>query len=128
MENKRTPAWWIGTILKFLIVLFFLFDSITKIIKHPKSVEGTVQLGLPEDCLIPLGLYLFFGTLLYIYNKTSILGGVFITAYLGGAVAVTYAAQQPGHSYVFAIMFAVIMWLAEFLRNLKMRTVLPIIK
>jgi hypothetical protein len=128
MENIRKASWWIGTILKGLTVLFLLFDAIMKIIKHPQAVEGTKQLGLPEDCLVVLGLYLFIATLLYLYNKTAILGGLLITAYLGGAVAIMYAAQKEGHPYIFPIVFAVLMWGAEFLRNEKMRTVLPLTK
>ena len=128
MENKRKISWWIGTVLKGLTVLFLLFDAIMKIIKNPHAVEGTKQLGLPEDCLVVLGLYLFIATLLYLYNKTAIFGGLFITAYLGGAVAIMYAAKQEGHPYIFPIVFAVLMWGAEFLRNEKMRNVLPIIK
>jgi hypothetical protein len=76
-----------------------------------------------------LGLiYLFIATLLYLYNKTAVFGGLVITAYLGGAVAIMYAAQKEGHPYIFPIVFAVLMWGAEFMRNEKMRTVLPLIK
>jgi hypothetical protein len=59
MENKKKISWWIGTILKGLITLFLLFDAIMKIIKNPQAVEGTKQLGLPENCLMVLGAYLF---------------------------------------------------------------------
>jgi hypothetical protein len=122
------PQWWVGTILKVLISLFLLFDAAMKIIKHTKAVESTVQLGLPEDSLQVLGLYLLLSTVLYIYPATALLGILFITAYLGGAVAIMYKANLGGHPYFFPIVIAVIIVLAEFLRNEKMKSVLPFIK
>ncbi len=127
MENQMTlskTSLWSGRILKGILSLFLLTDGIMKLIKHPKYVEGTQQLGLPESCMTVLGLYLVAGTLLYIYRKTSFLGSLFLTAYLGGAAAITYAANNDGHPYLFPVIFTVILWLAEYLQNQKIRTVL----
>ncbi len=129
MENQTShskTALWSGRILKGLLCLFLFFDSSMKIIKHPMAVEGTAQLGLPESCLQPLGIYLLIGPLLYIYNRTVFLGGLLITAYLGGAVAITYHAQKEGHPYLFPVVFAILVWVAEYLRNEKARAFLPL--
>jgi hypothetical protein len=131
METQNTisnPLWWTGTVLKGLISLFLLFDSVMKIIKHTKAVESTLQLGLPEDSIQVLGLYLLLSTALYIYPSTAMLGILCIIAYLGGAVAIMYKANLGGHPYFFPIAIAVIIVVAEFLRNEKIKSVLPLIK
>ena len=131
MENQQHNSklsLWLGRILKWLLTLFFLLDAFMKIIKHPKAVEATKLLGLPENCLQVLGFYLFVATVLYLYPRTVILGGLLLTAYLGGAVAITFAANNEGHPYLFPVVFAIILWVAEFLRNEKIRPFLPLTK
>ncbi|MDB5029672.1 DoxX family protein [Mucilaginibacter sp.] len=121
------PLWWTGTILKGLLCLFFLFDAIMKVIKNSYSVAGTKQLGLPENCVQFLGAYLLISTVLYIYPRTVIMGFLFLIAYLGAAVAITYRADIAGHSYIFPIVFATLVLLAEFLRNATVRSIIPLI-
>jgi hypothetical protein len=121
------PLWWTGTILKGLLCLFLLVDAIMKLIKSSPSVEGTKQLGLPENCVQFLGVFLLISTALYIYPRTVMMGFLFLFAYLGGAVAITYSANIGGHSYIFPIVFAVFILLAEFLRNATVRNMMPLI-
>lgn len=120
------PVWWIGTILKGLLCLFLLFDATMKLIKNSHAIEGTKQLGLPEDSIQFLGAYLLVSTALYIYQRTAIMGCLFIFAYLGGAVAITYRAGIDGHPYIFPMVFAILILLAEFLRNTAMRNIIPL--
>ncbi|HXC06118.1 MAG TPA: DoxX family protein [Bacteroidia bacterium] len=129
-QQSRTPkaALWTGYILKTLFSLFLLFDAAMKVIRHPQAVEGTKKLGLPEECIPVLGIYLLIATVLFIIPRTAILGALFITAYLGGAVAITYQAKMEGHPYVFAIVFAVLLWISEYLRSEKLRQVFPLVK
>ena len=124
--NNSKISLWSGRILKVLIVLFLLFDAVMKIIRHPKYIEGTMELGLPASSVQPLGIYLFLATVLYFIPKTTVLGGLLVTAYLGGAVAITYAANNSGHPYIFPIVFAAAIWIAEYLRNTKLRSALPL--
>ena len=124
-QTKQVKARrWTGRILHGIISLFLLFDSVVKIIKHPEAVKGTTQLGLPESCIQPLGWYLLLCTVLFIIPRTRLLGGIFLTAYLGGAVAITYSAQQEGHPYLFAIVFAIIAWLSILLQNNQIKNAL----
>jgi hypothetical protein len=122
------PVWWTGTILKILLSLFLLVDAVMKLIKHPQYVEGTKQLGLPESCVQFLGLYLLIATLLYVFPRTVVLGLLFLMTYLGAAVAITYQVNNSGHPYVFPVMMALLLVVAEFLRNQKVRTILPLVK
>ena len=131
MESPNTiskPIWWTGTIVKGLLCLFLVFDAVMKLIKHPSAVENTIQMGLPESCIPYLGVYLLLSTALYIYPKTVMLGMLFLAAYLGAAAGITFRAGIAGHPYIFPIVFALFIVMAEYLRNEKIRTVVPFTK
>jgi DoxX-like family len=128
MESQNTiskPLWWTGTIVKGLLCLFLIFDAIMKLIMNPSAVENTRQMGLPESCIPILGVYLLLSTVLYIYPKTVMLGILFLAAYLGAAAGIMFRAGVPGHPYIFPIVFAIFIVIAEYLRNGKIRTMLP---
>lgn len=122
------PIWWTGTIIKGLLCLFMIFDAIMKIIKNPSAAESTVQMGLPESSLPFLGVYLLLSTALYIYPKTVMLGMLLIAAWLGAAAGIMYRDGIAGHPYVFPIVVAVFIVIGEFLRNGKIRTMVPFTK
>ena len=131
METQNTilkPVWWTGSIVKGLLCLFLVFDAIMKLIKNPSAVENTMQMGLPESCIPFLGVYLLLSTALYIYPKTVMLGMLFLAAYLGAAAGIMYRAGIGGHPYIFPIVFALFIVIAEFLRNGKIRTMVPFTK
>lgn len=129
MENKKTKrpfSYWAVRTFKILLLLFLYVDALMKVIRHPKYVEGTIQLGLPDNSVQPLGIYLLLATVLYTIPQTALLGAIFLSAYLGGAAAITYAGAISGHPYIFPIVFTALIWLAEYMRNQKIRSVLPI--
>jgi hypothetical protein len=127
-QNNSKLSLWSGRILKVLVAVFLLFDAVMKIIKHPIYIKGTEELGLPASSVQPLGIYLFLSTVLYIIPRTAVLGGLLLTAYLGGAAAITFAASNGAHPYMFPIVFAAVMWAAEYLKNAKMRSAIPLPK
>ena len=53
---------------------------------------------------------------------------LFLSAYLGAAAGITYRADANGHPYIFPIVFTAFIVIAEFLRNEKVREVLPLEK
>lgn len=129
MQNTISkPIWWTGTIVKGLLCLFLAFDAIMKLIKNPSAVENTMQMGLPESCIPFLGVYLLLSTALYIYPKTVMLGVLFLVAYLGAAAGIMYRAGIAGHPCIFPIVFAIFIVIVEFLRNAKIRTIVPFTK
>src|SRR5688572_8212759 len=78
---------WIGRVLTTLIVLFMRMDGALKIIKIQPVVEGTAKLGYPEASIRWIGLAALVGAVLYAIPRTSILGAILLTGFLGGAIA-----------------------------------------
>jgi hypothetical protein len=114
---------WIGWIISGLCILFLLFDAIMKIIKEEHSVKGSVQLGWPEHAIQGIGIALLISTILYLIPKTSILGAILLTGYLGGAIAIMIRAEQ---SLYFALVFGLLVWLGIYLRDEKLRAIIPL--
>jgi len=52
-EQVSKKKLWIGRIMSIIVVLFMLFDSITKLLKTAQVVEATTKLGYPVY-LIPV--------------------------------------------------------------------------
>lgn len=117
---------WAGLILSVLASLFLLFDGAMKLVKPPVVVQATIQLGYPESAILGIGVTLLVCTLLYIVPRTSILGAVLLTGYLGGAVASNIRAGMPLFNVVFPMIVAAMLWGGLWSRDLRVRNLLGV--
>ena len=122
MSSKATLR--TGRVLTTLIVLFMLFDATGKLIKVQPVIDGTVKLGYPVSVIVPLGATLLACTILYAIPRTAVLGAILLTGYLGGAIA-THV-RVGGSDFLFAAAFGVVTWLGVYLRDARLRTLMPI--
>lgn len=117
---------WASRIMIGLVVLFLVADSIGKLVKPQAVVEGTVALGWPESAIAGLGIVLLISTLLYAYPRTSYLGAILLTGYLGGAVATHMRIGDPIFTHVlFPVYMGVILWGGLWFRDDRLRALLP---
>lgn len=117
---------WIGRIVSGLPALFLLVDGVMKLFKPAVVVEATVNLGYPESTIIPIGVVLIICTVLYLIPATSILGAILLTGYLGGAVATHVRTGESLFSIVFPVIFGIFIWLGLYLRDARLRTLVPL--
>ena len=116
---------WAGRILSGLAVLFFLFDSITKLMRVNAVVQGFVQMGYPVRFVPIIGAILLACVIVYLIPRTSILGAVLLTGYLGGAIASNLRVEAPLFTYVLApLYFAVLVWGGLYLRDDRVRALI----
>jgi DoxX-like protein len=119
---------WTGRVLSGLAGLFMLFDGVGKIVKPQPVVEATVRLGYPESSLAGIGIALIVSALVYLYPRTSVLGAIVLTGYLGGAVASQVRINEQLFSIIFPVIFAAIVWGGLYLRNARLRALVPFVK
>jgi hypothetical protein len=112
---------WAGRIVSGLPVLFLLIDGAMKLVKPAPVVEATVGLGYPESVIVPIGVVLIVCTILYLIPKTSVLGAILLTGYLGGAVATHVRTGESLFSIIFPVIFGVLLWLGLYLRDSRLR-------
>jgi hypothetical protein len=108
-------------------VLFLVFDSSIKIAKIKAVTEGFVQMGWPASLAIPIGVLLLTCVIIYAIPRTSVLGAILLTGYLGGAVASQVRLQMPLFGYVlFPIYVALFIWGGLYLREPRLRALIPL--
>ena len=108
---------WAGRVISAIIVLFLLFDSITKLIKVDQVLKASARLGYPESLIPVIGVILLACIILYVIPQTCVLGAILLTGYLGGAVASNLRAGDPLFETIFPIIFGVLAWAGLFLRD-----------
>ncbi|MBS0450662.1 MAG: DoxX family protein [Proteobacteria bacterium] len=107
----------IGIALSCLTTLFFLMDAAGKLFQLDPVVHATLELGWPQSAVLPLGVLLLVGAVLHAVPRTSVLGAIYLTAFLGGAVATHYRLGSPLATHVlFGVYVGAIMWLGLALR------------
>jgi len=115
---------WAGRILSGFVALFLLWDGAMKLFKPFFVVKATRDLGYPESEIVGIGVTLLVCTLLYLFPRTSILGAILLTGYLGGAVASQVRVQAPLFNVIFAFAFGCLVWVGLGLRDLRVRHLL----
>src|SRR5262245_36993044 len=80
------PTWkrWVGRAPGGLAVLFLARDAVGKLVEARPVVEETVRLGYPPGIVFPLGVLLLSCVVIHVIPRTSVLGAVLLTGYLGG--------------------------------------------
>lgn len=120
---------WAGWTLTVLPALFLILDAIMKLAKPSFVVQSTIQLGYPESVIVPLGIVLLVCTILYLVPRTAVLGAVLLTGYLGGAVATHVRHSDPLFSHIlFPVYIGVMLWAGIYLRDERLRSLLPLTK
>ena len=124
MPSKKL---WIGRILSGLMIAFLLVDAIMKVMKARVAVEGSIQLGYPESVVFGIGAILLVSTALYAIPRTSVLGAILLTGYLGGAIATHVRVGSPLFGYtLFPIYVGVVLWAGLYLRDARLRALIPL--
>ena len=114
---------WAGRILSALPVLMLLFSGAMKLVKPVSVLEGFVGLGYPESLALWIGIVELACAVLYVIPRSSVLGAILLTGYLGGATATHVRIGEP---FFIPIVLGVLVWGGLYLRDERLRTLLPL--
>lgn len=119
-----------GWALSGLAILFLTMDAAMKLLALPVVIKSGDALGFPgADMARALGIVLAACTALYAFPRTSVLGAILLTGYLGGAVATHVRAGNPLFTHVlFGVYVAVVLWAGLYLRDAALTALLPLRK
>lgn len=121
-------AVWAGRILSGLVILFLVSDGGIKLVPLDVVTETTAQLGYPGTVNFArfLGVLTLVCTLLYAYPRTSVLGAILLTGYLGGAIATHVRIGNPLFSHtLFGVYLGLMIWGGLYLRDPRIRALIP---
>ena len=122
------PMWqlWTGRVLSALPVLLLLLSASMKLSHPPAVVETFVgKLGYPASMIPGLAVLELLCAVVYVVPRTAVLGAVLLTGYLGGAVA-THV--RVGDAFVVPLLLGVLVWAGLYLRDERVRALLPLRK
>jgi uncharacterized membrane protein YphA (DoxX/SURF4 family) len=117
---------WTGRVLSVLPVLALLMSAYMKFAQSPDVTKGFEHLQWPMKLAIGLGIVEISCTLLYVIPQTSVLGAILLTGYLGGAVATHVRVGDPIGNVATPIVLGVLVWLGLFLRDARLRALIPL--
>jgi TRAP-type C4-dicarboxylate transport system permease small subunit len=113
---------WIGVVLSALPVLMLTMSAIMKFVKPQPLIDGFAKMGWPDHLALGLGIVETICTILYVIPRSAALGAILLTGYLGGAIATHL---RIGESIVFPIVLGVMIWGGLYLRDPRIRAVIP---
>jgi DoxX-like family len=116
-------AIWTGRVISGFVILFLLFDAAIKLMRIAPVMQSFAQFGFSPNVAIPIGAVLLVCTLVYLTPRTSVLGAILVTGYLGGAICTHVRAGQP---FYFPLAFGVLAWVGLYLRDDRIRKLIPL--
>ena len=123
MNSNNKVLTWTGRVLSGLVAIMMAFSASLKFMNLPDVAKQMKELGYPAELLLILGIIEISCAILYAIPQTSVLGAVLLTGYLGGAVATHVRVND---NFAFPAIGGVLVWLGLFLRDWRIRALLPI--
>jgi hypothetical protein len=123
VDTPSRKAVWTGRVISILVSLMFLVSAFLKFKGGPQLAEGMTHLGIPESMVLPLAVLELTVTAIYLIPPTAVLGAVLLTGYIGGALCTHW---RVGDSFIVHIVLGMMMWLGLYLREPRLRPLLPI--
>ena len=104
-----------------------LLDAYGKLVEAAPVIEGTVRLGYPQHLILVMGAIELVCAVAYLVPRSSVVGAILLTGYLGGAVATHMRIGDPLLTHVLSpVYMAVFIWGGLFLRDGRLRVLVPI--
>jgi hypothetical protein len=124
----QSTKWrWGGRILSALVVLFLFWDGVMKLIGPAVVLESFGRFGYPEGIALSIGILQLVCLAVYVIPRTSVLGAIFLTGYIGGAVAIHVRIGDPLFTHaLFPAHMGALLWGGLYLRDDRLRTLIPL--
>jgi len=101
-------------------------DTVMKLLQLGPAVEGTVALGYPVNTVLGIGIAELVCLALYLTPRTSVLGALLLTGYLGGATATHVRIASPLFTHIlFPTYVALFVWGGLYLRESRLQDLVP---
>ena len=112
MLDLSSKKWlWTGRILSTLAAAFMIFDGVIHIMRPPVVIQSFQQGGYSLNIIVPLAIVELICVALYSIPRTSVLGAILLTGYLGGAVDYNVRAGNALFGFVlFPVYAAIVLW------------------
>jgi DoxX-like family len=114
---------WTGRIISALLVLLLLFSGCMKVFFLAQVAPEFTRLGYPESLILGIGIVEIACAIIYTIPRTAVLGAILVTGYLGGATATHVRIGDP---FIMPILIGVLVWVGLFLREDRLRALLPL--
>jgi hypothetical protein len=124
---RSRPAIWGGRVFSGLAVAFMLFDGGIKLVPLSVVTETMAQIGWPAtpEMARGLGILALLCAALYAVPRTSLIGAILLTGYLGGAIATQLRIGAPLFSHIlFGVYLGLVVWGGLVLRDGRVRALL----
>ena len=123
--NGSTTMIWVGRILSALPVLLMVGSGLYGLLKPEAIAPQFAHYGYPGGALARIVVVEIACAILYAIPQTSTLGAILLTGYLGGATATHVHAREP---FFIPIIVGILVWLGLYLRDGRLRSLLPLRK
>ena len=110
---------WTGRSLSAFAVLFMIFDGVIHVVQPKPVVDAFAQLGFPLSTSLGLGVIELACVALYVVPRTSTIGALFLTAYLGGATAAQVRVEAGWVPVIFPALIGALLWAGLALRDTR---------
>ena len=127
-DVDKTPASvWAGRALSALVVLALLADGAVQLFA-PEMLRAEMEAtGFPLSLAPALGIITLVCTILYAIPRTTMLGAILLTGFLGGAICTHFRMGEFGTPpQLICLLLGVLAWGGLYLRNVQVRSLLPL--
>jgi hypothetical protein len=115
---------WTGIVLSAIPVALLALSATMKFAKPPAVVQDFARFGYQESIIVPLGILEIGSAILYAIPRTSVLGAILLTGYLGGAIATCVRVGDP--TWPVPVLLGVFAWAGLYLRYIVLRSFIPL--
>jgi hypothetical protein len=123
-KSGRRWILWAGWVLSLWPAFVIISSATWKLTRSPFYVREFARIGWPEGALTGLALLQLACLLLFLIPRTSVLGAVLLTGYLGGAIA-SYVRMGEPYPVLVPLSTSLIAWAGIYLREERLRALLP---
>jgi len=113
-----------GWILTLLPALMMLFAGASKLHPTPDMMKQMEKSGMTADVAFKIGIVELACTIIYLIPRTSVLGAILLTGFLGGATFANVEHAPPMTPIV--VVLGVLFWGGLFLRDRRIRALIPL--
>jgi hypothetical protein len=117
------PMLWTGRVLSALPVLVFVVTGMFGLLNPAAALQGFAHYGYPDSAMLPIAIAEIACVIVYVIPRTSVLGAILLTGYLGGATATHLRVGEP---FFLPIVVGVVVWAGLFLRDGRLRALIPL--